>query len=78
MALTNAQVLAITDSIAQGISDFNTNFVTGTATATTTINAGVAGTGATSAMIGRVLAYAAGPDLTDELDSLVRPPPAKK
>src|SRR5260221_106771 len=67
MALTNAQVTAITDSIAKAITDFNTNFLTGTATITTTINSGVGGTGATSATLGRVLAYAAVPDAADEL-----------
>lgn len=67
MALTTSQVTAITDSISKAITDFNTNFVTGTSTATTTINNGVGGTGATSALLGRVLAYASVPDLPDEL-----------
>jgi hypothetical protein len=66
MALSNSQILALSDSIAQAISDFNTNFITGTATPTSTINAGVGGQGA-SATVGRVLVYAGTPDLTDEL-----------
>ena len=72
MALTTTQTTAVLDSIGKALLDFNTNFVTGTAAATVTLNAGVAGTGATSAMLGRVLAYAAVPDLPDEL-SLLKP-----
>ena len=72
MALTTSQVTALTDSIAKAATDFNTNFITGTATATTTINNGVGGTGATSATLGRVLAYAGVPDLPDELSFLPR------
>lgn len=67
MALTNTQVTALTDSVAKALTDFNTNFVTGTATITTTINSGVGGTGASSATLGRVLAYASVPDAADEL-----------
>ncbi len=67
MALTTAQVTAIADSIAQACTDYNTNYITGVATARTTITNGVGGTGATSATVGRVLAYAAVPDLADEL-----------
>ena len=69
MALTTAQTTAITDSIGKALLDYNTNFVTGTSTARTNINNGVGGTGA-SATVGRVLAYAAVPDLSDELSLL--------
>jgi hypothetical protein len=69
MALTTAQVTALADSIAKGVDDFNTNFITGTASARTSINNGVGGTGA-SATLGRVLAYASVPDLPDELAML--------
>jgi hypothetical protein len=60
-------VTAIADSIAQACSDYNTNFVTGTSSAATTMNSGVGGTGATTATLGRVLAYAAVPNLSAEL-----------
>lgn len=69
MTLTTTQVTAIADSIAKGILDYNTNMITGLSGAATTINAGVSGTGA-SATVGRVLAYAGVPDLTDELTLL--------
>lgn len=67
MALTTSQTTAITDSIAKAISDYNANFVSGTSSPASAINAGVGGTGATSAIVGRVLAYASVPDLVDEL-----------
>lgn len=69
MALTTVQVTALADSIAKGVDDFNTNYITGTASARTSINNGVGGTGA-SATLGRVLAYASVPDLPDELAML--------
>lgn len=67
MALTTAEVTALCDSIAKSLADYNTNFITGTSSATNTMNSGIAGTGATSATLGRVLAYASVPDVTDEL-----------
>jgi hypothetical protein len=69
MALSTTQTTAITDSIGKALLDYNTSFVTGTSTARTNINNGVGGTGAT-ATVGRVLAYAAVPDLSDELSLL--------
>lgn len=54
MALTTTQVTQLTDSVAQAVSDFTTNFVTGTASAATTINNGVGGT-STTQTLGRVL-----------------------
>lgn len=68
MALTTTQVQQLSDSVSQAISDFNTNFVTGTASATTTITTGVSGTGA-SQTLGRALLLN---DLTPELN-LLRP-----
>lgn len=69
MALTTTETTAICDSVGKALLDYNTNMVTGLSTAATNINAGVSGTGA-SATVGRVLAYAAVPDLTDELTLL--------
>src|SRR6266567_1238702 len=56
MALSTAQVTAFADSVAQAISDYNTNFVIagGTTGAVTTINAGFGGTGVSNTL-GRVL-----------------------
>jgi len=56
MALTTGQVTAFADSVAQAVSDYNTNFVTapGTTTGVTTINSGFGGTGASNTL-GRVL-----------------------
>lgn len=69
MALTNAQVTALADSIAKGISDYNSNFITGLSAPVAAINAGVGGQGA-NATLGRVMAYASVPDLADELAML--------
>lgn len=55
MALTTSQVQQVTDSLAQVISDFNTNFVSGTSSGNTTITTGVSGVGG-SAFLGRNLA----------------------
>lgn len=66
MALTTTQVTQLTDSISQAISDFNTNFVTGTASGGTTIITGVSGTTSTNTL-GRVLNYL---DITPELNML--------
>lgn len=74
MAITTTQVQQITDSVAQGISDFNTAFVTNTGTNAplySTIVSGVTGTGG-SATQGRVLGLN---DLTSELAMLT---PANK
>lgn len=70
MALTTTQVTQITDSIAKAITDFNTNFVTGTSSARTTITGGVGGTGLTSATVGRIMNLSNTPDLSDELSLL--------
>lgn len=67
MTLSTAEVTALADSIAKGLADYNTNFISGTASATTSMNTGIGGTGATSATLGRVLAYANVPSLSDEL-----------
>ncbi len=69
MALTTGQTTALTDSIGKALLDYRTNFVSGTSTARTNINNGVGGTGG-SATVGRVLGYAATPDLSDELSLL--------
>ena len=66
MALSTSQVTALAESVAKAFADYNTNFVSGTASAATAMNAGIAGTGG-SATLGRVLGYAAVPDVTDEL-----------
>jgi hypothetical protein len=63
MALSTGQVTALCDSVAQGISDFNTSFVTNTSSSATTINNGIGGTGA-SQTLGRILAL---DDLTPTL-----------
>ena len=73
MALTNTQLLAITDNISQDLSDFNAAFITNTGVNTplySTIVNGVASTGATSGLIGRLLAVAGAPDLSDSLTLL--------
>ncbi len=67
MALTTAQTTAITDSIANAISAYNTNWLTNTASTKTAINAGVGGTGLTSATVGRIMNLSNTPDLSDEL-----------
>lgn len=71
MALTTTQVQNISDSVANGISAFNTNFLTGTSAAVTAMNSGIGGTGA-SATLGRILALAAVPDLPDTLALLTK------
>lgn len=70
MALTSNQVLALSDNVAKGISDYTAAFITNTGTNTplySTITSGVSNTGATSGLVGRVLAIAGSPDLPDTL-----------
>jgi hypothetical protein len=69
MALNSSQVTAITDSVSQALSDFNTCFIANTGTSTpssTTIINGVSGT-TTSNTLGRVLNYL---DIVPELNML--------
>jgi len=66
--LTNPQVLAFADGIAKAISDYNANYVLGTASASVTINAGVGGvTPGSNAFLARNMALASVPDLSDLL-----------
>ena len=66
MALTSTQVRDFCDSIAKACDDFNTNFVSGTLSATNTINTGVSGTGS-SQTTGRVINWL---DLGSEVNML--------
>ncbi len=72
MALTNTQLLAITDSIAKIITDFNAAFITNTgsnAPTATTITNGISGTGTTNTL-GRVLNWLDAPSEENVLQKM--------
>jgi hypothetical protein len=71
MALSNAQVTQILDSIAKVLTDFNTSFITNTGTnapTASTITTGISGTGA-SQTLGRVINWL---DASSEENMLVK------